>query len=174
MKKIWVVLSAIVIVVILIVGTSYKEVNKDYLRIHIRANSNLEVDQLIKYQIKDAIVETLTPYVASCNSFEEVENVISKNLNVVDSVANNILARNGFLYKAKSKLASEEFPTRSYNGFVLEKGIYDALIVELGQADGDNWWCVIYPPLCFTSTSSGSNVIYKSRILEMIKNVLGA
>ena len=99
--------------------------------------------------------------------------MLSNNLSLIDNVANSILKRNGFSYVAKSKLAVEEFPTRSYNGFVLEEGIYDALIVELGEAKGDNWWCVIYPPLCFTSTNTGSNVVYKSRILEMIKNAMG-
>lgn len=172
MKKVWVILSVILMVAILIIGTTYKEVNTEYLRIHIRANSNLEVDQLVKYEIKDAIVEALIPYVANCNSFEDVENMLQKNLALIDGVANSVLKQNGFSYFAKSKLASEEFPTRSYNGFVLEEGIYDALIVELGDADGDNWWCVIYPPLCFTSSSSGSNVVYKSRIIEMIKNII--
>ena len=96
--------------------------------------------------------------------------MLSCNLGFVNNVANNVLKKNNLNYTAKSKLASEEFPTRSYNGFVLEQGIYEALIVELGSAKGDNWWCVIYPPLCFTSTNSGSNVVYKSRIIEMIKN----
>ena len=172
MKKVWVVLAVIIMGVLVIIGTTYKEVNTEYLRIHIRANSNLEVDQLVKYKIKDAIVETLTPHVASCNSFEDVEAMLENNLNLVDSVANSVLKQNNLNYSAKSKLASEEFPTRSYNGFTLEQGIYDALIVELGKADGDNWWCVIYPPLCFTSTTSGSNVVYKSRILEMIQNFI--
>lgn len=170
MKTVWAVLAGILVVAILIFGTTYKEVNTEYLRVHIRANSNLEVDQIIKYQIKDAIVEVLTPHVAECNSFEDVEDMLSQNLNLVDSVANMVLRKNNLNYTAKSKLSSEEFPTRSYNGFVLEEGIYEALIVELGEAKGDNWWCVIYPPLCFTSTTSGSNVIYKSRILDMINN----
>lgn len=173
MKKIWVVLSVIIMGVILIIGTMYKEVNTEYLRIHIRANSNLEVDQIVKYKIKDSIVEALIPFVAGCDSFKDVENMLQQKLTLVDSVANSVLKQNGFSYTAKSKLASEEFPTRSYNGFVLEEGIYDALIVELGEAKGDNWWCVIYPPLCFTSTNSGSNVVYKSRILEMIKDFVG-
>lgn len=169
MKSLWAIISVLVMVGLLIFGTTYKEVNTEYLRIHIRANSNAEVDQIVKYEIKDAIVEALVPYVASCNSFEEVEIMLGGKLELINSVANSVLAKNNLNYTAKSKLASEEFPTRSYNGFVLEQGIYDALIVELGKADGDNWWCVIYPPLCFTSISSGSNVVYKSRILEMIK-----
>lgn len=170
MKKICVAISVLVLGIILIFGTTYKEVNKDYLRIHIRANSNAEVDQVIKYKIKDAVVEFLTPYIAKCNSFEEVKFCINENLKSIDNVADLILTQNGFNYTAKSKLTNEEFPIRDYNGYVLEAGYYDALIVELGEAKGDNWWCVVYPPLCFTNASSGTNVVYRSRIVDMIKN----
>lgn len=170
MKKIAVVLSIIVMLVVIIFGTTYKQVDKEYLRIHIRANSNLQTDQVVKYRIKDAVVEVLTPLVAECNCFEDVKVVINNNLNLIDSVADKVLAQNNFNYKAKSKLAVEEFPTRNYNEFVLESGYYDALIVELGEAKGDNWWCVVYPPLCFVSTNSGSNVVYRSRILDMINS----
>lgn len=170
MKKVCVLLSILLMGAILVFGTTYRDVNKEYLRIHIRANSNESVDQNVKYKIKDAVVEVLTPYVAKCNSFDEVKFVISENLSLIDRVANGILIENGFSYKAKSKMTEEEFPTRDYNGFVLESGYYDAIIVELGEAKGDNWWCVVYPPLCFTSSSSGSNVVYRSRIIDMINN----
>lgn len=173
MKKLIVIIAGLVAIAVLFLGTLYKEVDTNYLRIHIRANSNAQVDQVVKYEIKDAITEALVPYVANCNSFEDVEIMLQQNLALVDGVANSILAKNGLAYTAKSKLATEKFPTRKYNNFVLEEGIYDALIVELGRAQGDNWWCVIYPPLCFTSTSSGSNVVYKSRIIEMIENFFG-
>lgn len=169
MKKIGVVVSCLIIMILVLFGTTYKQVNRDYLRIHIRANSNAEVDQLIKYKIKDAVVNVLTPYIANCESFEDVKNVVQDNLQVVDSVANSILKENGFSYNAKSKLCEEEFPTREYNGYCLQEGFYDAIIVELGKAQGDNWWCVVYPPLCFTNANSGTNAIYKSRILDLIE-----
>lgn len=169
MKKIGIIFSSLIIMLLIILGTTYKQVNKDYLRIHIRANSNAEVDQLIKYKIKDSVVQVLTPFIASCSNFDDVKQVLSDNLTVVDSVANTILKENGFTYIAKSKLCEEEFPTRTYNGFTLEAGLYDAIIVELGEAKGDNWWCVVYPPLCFVNSSSGSNVVYRSRILDLIQ-----
>ena len=165
-------LACLSLIALIFCGTIYKDVNKEYLRIHIRANSNEAVDQNVKYEIKDAIVEFLTPVVANCNNFEEVKICMSNNLENIDRVANIILTKNGFSYRAKSKLAQEEFPTRDYNGFVLESGIYDAIIVELGDARGDNWWCVVYPPLCFTCGECGSNVIYRSRIVDMINNFI--
>lgn len=170
MKKVGIIVCSLVLVLFVVLGTTYKQVNTDYLRIHIRANSNAEVDQLIKYKIKDAVVEVLTPFIANCESFDDVKIVLSENLNVVDNVANNILKQNGFNYLAKSKLCTEEFPTRSYNGYTLEQGFYDAIIVELGKAEGDNWWCVVYPPLCFVNAGNGSNVVYRSRILDLINS----
>ncbi|MBE7075376.1 MAG: hypothetical protein E7376_05305 [Clostridiales bacterium] len=169
MKKIGIIVSVVLIGILLIFGTTYKEVNTEYLRIHIRANSNLEIDQMVKYKIKDAVVNTLTPYIATCNSFDEVKQLMGDNLLLIDSVANSILKENGFTYTAKSKLCEEEFPTRQYGEFVLQAGFYDAIIVELGSAQGDNWWCVVYPPLCFVNSASGSNVVYKSRILDLIE-----
>lgn len=168
MKKIAVVVSVVAMILIVILGTTYKQVDTNYLRIHIRANSNLEIDQNVKYKIKDQIVLTLTPLIANCDSFENVKNVMADNLKIIDSVANQVLKDNGFTYTAKSKLCVEEFPTRAYGEFVLQAGFYDAIIVELGEAKGDNWWCVVYPPLCFVSSGSGTNIVYRSRILDMI------
>ncbi|MBQ7885061.1 MAG: stage II sporulation protein R [Clostridia bacterium] len=170
MKKLAVLGAVIIIVLVIILGTTYKQTSTDYLRIHIRANSNLEVDQAVKYKIKDQVVLTLTPLVANCDSFDSVKSVMANNLALIDGVANRVLRENGFSYTAKSKLCEEEFPTRAYGEFVLEAGFYDAIIVELGKAEGDNWWCVVYPPLCFVNSGAGNNVVYRSRIWDLIES----
>lgn len=145
--------------------------NSEYLRIHIRANSNSEIDQAVKYQVKDAVVEALIPILSSCQTKQEAEQTLQKNFSLIESVANNVLLKNGFPYKAKARLASEEFPTRSYDGLVLEQGFYDALILDLGTGKGNNWWCVVYPPLCFLkSNPTGQDVVYKSKLVEIIKS----
>lgn len=147
------------------------EQNSEYLRIHIRANSNSEIDQAVKYQVKDAVVEALIPILSSCQTKQEAEKTLEKNFSLIESVANNVLLKNGFSYKAKARLASEEFPTRSYDGLVLEQGFYDALILDLGTGEGNNWWCVVYPPLCFLkSNPTGQDVVYKSKLVEIIKS----
>ena len=145
--------------------------NSEYLRIHIRANSNSEIDQAVKYQVKDAVVEALIPILSSCQTKQEAEQTLEENFSLIESVANNVLLKNGFSYKAKARLASEEFPTRSYDGLVLEQGFYDALILDLGTGEGNNWWCVVYPPLCFLkSNPTGQDVVYKSKLVEIIKS----
>ncbi len=140
----------------------------EYLRIHIRANSNGEEDQAVKYLVRDAVVEYLTPIVAECGSKEEAVKTLSGALDGVVRTAERVLEANGFSYGARASVRREEFPTRVYEGVTLSAGVYDALIVELGTGEGDNWWCVVYPPLCFTS--GGGNVVYKSKIAEIIRN----
>ena len=140
----------------------------EYLRIHIRADSNDEEAQAVKYKVKDAVVGFLTPIIAECDTKQKAEDAISVRLDGIKAVADKILYEQGFDYKATVKINTENFPTRSYGNFTLEKGYYDALIIELGSGRGDNWWCVVYPPLCFTG--SGSGYVYKSKIMEIIRN----
>ena len=108
---------------------------------------------------------------SNCNSKELAFNAIESNFKLIENVSNNILKKDGLNYSSKAKLTKEYFPTRSYNDIVLESGTYDALIVELGEAKGDNWWCVVYPPLCFVNSSAQtySQVVYKSKLLEIIR-----
>ena len=146
-------------------GTS----STQYLRIHIRANSNAEYDQLIKYSVRDAIIQTLTPLVNSCNAKAQAEEVLRKNLTLIEQTADEILSKNGYQYHSSASIRAEYFPTRVYQNLTLPEGVYDALILELGEGVGDNWWCVIYPPLCFTGQSVvAGEVVYKSKIAELI------
>ena len=143
-------------------------VNKEYLRIHIRADSNQEEAQMVKYDVKNAVVEYLTPIIAQLDTKDKAIKRLSKEIENIQSVANAVLREKGFSYTCKAKLTKEQFPTRSYGSFTLESGVYDAIILELGSAKGDNWWCVVYPPLCFTGESVGYQ--YKSKIYEIIQN----
>ena len=140
----------------------------NYLRMHIRAHSNQSTDQAIKYEIRDEIVNALTPIVAECESKAQAVARIQTCLGYLAQVAIDALQRNGISYGAKAELRVEMFPTRVYEGYTLPQGEYLALIVQLGEGAGDNWWCVVYPPLCFTTSSTP--IVYKSKILEIIKN----
>ena len=114
--------------------------NASYLRVHIRANSNSETDQAVKYRVRDKVVEFLTPTVADCATKEQAIAKIGGKLDEISAVAERELRANGYTYGAKA---------------------------SLGTGKGDNWWCVVYPPLCFTG--GNANVIYKSKIAEIIR-----
>lgn len=148
---------------------SYKaQPKKEYLRIHIRANSNLQTDQSVKYEIKDEVVKFLTPYIAECKTKEQAVNMLNANLNNIEKICDKMLKQKGFNYYSKASVKEEEFPLRVYDGLTLEQGFYDALIVELGSGKGDNWWCVVYPPLCFVG--QGQSYQYRSKILDVIND----
>lgn len=173
MKWILGILSVIGLVITLVVCgvSSSPSVEPDYLRIHIRANSNLAVDQNVKYKVKDAIVEALIPILAGIESKDQAINAMTEKFDYIESVANEVLASEGFSYTSHAKIDNEFFPTRTYDDITLEEGNYDALILELGTGEGNNWWCILFPAFCFTKTTNSANVVYISRIWEIIKSV---
>ncbi len=164
-------ITLILIFIITLTATanvSSQQQSAEYLRIHIRANSNTSIDQSVKYQVKDCMVKYLTPFIAECKSKKQAENLLNEKREDLQSIIDNLLKNKGFSYRSNIVVRNEKFPTRVYEDFTLEEGFYDAVIVELGKAEGDNWWCVVYPPLCFTGNESG--IVYKSKILEIIRN----
>lgn len=172
MKKVCISFLALAIIFLIAAGLFLQKAEdsprKEYLRIHIRAESNSEEDQGVKYKVKDAVVEFLTPYIAACDTKKKADETLNALLTDVERVADETLEKYGFSYKSNAGLKREKFPTRVYGELTLECGYYDALIINLGSGKGDNWWCVVYPPLCFTG--EGKNYVYKSKIYEIIKS----
>jgi stage II sporulation protein R len=163
------IIFALITIIILLGATFYLQkgtAKTEYLRLHIRANSNSEVDQAIKYDIKSAVVEYLAPLVSEITTKSQAESVINSHLGELASVCDKVLSAKGFSYKSRVEYKREYFPTRVYDETELSAGVYDALIISLGDGTGDNWWCVVYPPLCFTDY--GTDFVYKSKIVEII------
>ena len=146
--------------------------NDGIVRIHIRANSNAEIDQNVKLLVRDEVIGYITPLLASCSNSNDVKNILEENLESIEKLADNVLLNNDFTYSSKARISNEYFPTRSYDGEVYPADYYDALILELGTGEGDNWWCVAYPPLCFVGDGVG-DVKYRSKLLELINNFFG-
>ncbi len=173
MKKLLVlvlIFTAIAATVILAAGAQNAQAENDYLRIHVRANSNEQIDQSVKYTVKDEVVKFITPYAARCTDKQTAMEVIGGILPEIEKVCDRVLKQNGFNYTSRASVRAENFPTRVYGDLTLESGIYDALIIELGTGTGDNWWCVIYPPLCFTSGTA--DVQYRSVIMDIINKFI--
>ena len=139
----------------------------NYLRIHIRANSNAQDEQAVKYLVRNELVSYLTPLVAEYETKAAAVKGIEQRLTGLEGIAQRVLAENGFSYGASASITTERFPTRVYGEYTLPAGAYTSLIIRLGSGSGDNWWCVVYPPLCFTSGQG--NIVYKSKIAEIIK-----
>ncbi len=135
--------------------------NGELLRLHIRANSNSDEDQAVKLKVRDEINSYLAKNITA-TSFAAAYAEIALRLDKISAVADRTLKANGFYYGAHAKLDNEYFPTRVYGTTEVPAGSYDALIIELGAAAGDNWWCVVYPPLCY-----GEKFEYKSIFAEL-------
>ena len=174
MKKIIIIIVAIISVVGIALALPNKEKNYEYLRLHIRANSNNEVDQNVKYEVKSFLVDFLTPYLCKVDDKDEAIEVVEGMKNLIKIKCDYILREKGFRYSSNVKISNEYFPTRTYSNTTLESGYYDAVIVELGSAMGDHWWCVMYPPLCFVNKNENSiQINYKSKIVEWFESIFG-
>lgn len=171
MKKIVIAAVALIVLVAVIALIPSQSSNADFLRIHIRADSNDAADQNVKYEVKSAVVDYLTPYLANATTKKQAMSIVKAHLTDIERVCDGVLARNGFTYKSHAKLTTEQFPDRAYGDVTLAAGVYDALIIELGSGSGNNWWCVVYPPLCFVGgESNGTNqIVYKSKLMEIIE-----
>lgn len=169
MRKFFLLLLAVALLV-LFLGCGNGATNAEFLRIHIRADSNDNCDQSVKYAVKSAVVDYLTPCLVGVSCKADAMTVVKNNLDKIEKVANKTLATNGFEYRCNAKLCVEAFPDRSYGSVSLPCGVYDALILELGSGKGDNWWCVVYPPLCFVGgESNGTNsIVYRSLIVDIV------
>ena len=124
-------------------------------RLHVIANSNSEEDQNLKYLVRDALLNYMNEVSKYATTKDEVINLAKSNQNTLYTIAKNVLLENGYNYDIKINIGISFFPTKKYGDISLPKGYYDSLKVEIGNAQGENWWCVMFPPLCFVDVSSG-------------------
>ncbi|MCM1283051.1 MAG: stage II sporulation protein R [Muribaculaceae bacterium] len=122
------------------------------LRLHILANSDSAEDQSVKIKVRDAVGRELAPLLAEADSLAGTEAIVGEQLAAVVETAETVLAENGCSYGAGAKLVTTEFPEKTYGAFTFPEGEYRALEIELGNGGGHNWWCVLYPNMCFQGT----------------------
>ena len=132
-----------------------ENVRADTLRLHVIANSDSDADQQVKLAVRDAILEQSAELFGGAHSKQEAERALDDKLAEIERIANRTLVQNGFDYTACVTVGESWFNTREYENFILPAGSYTALKVELGEAAGKNWWCVLYPSLCVPCASGG-------------------
>lgn len=137
------------------VSTISSDLSSNVFRLHIIANSDSEEDQNLKYIIRDELIDYMNSLCGNSSSKEETVDIVSNHINDFTQIANNIIQENGFSYFASVEIGNFEFPTKTYADISFPSGYYDALKVKLGDSKGQNWWCVLYPSLCFIDTTSG-------------------
>ena len=132
-----------------------EELKGKLLRYHVVANSDGEVDQQVKLKVKEAVLAKLEEPLKEAESSDGAKEIIEQNLSMITNVANSILEEENAGYKAKVRIGEQYFPTKIYGDLTLPPGEYEALIIELGRAQGKNWWCVLFPTLCFIEPDYG-------------------
>lgn len=131
------------------------DIQNSVFRLHVIANSDSDEDQNLKYIVRDKVLEYISSISNSSMTKDEVIALASENINEIQKIAENTIYENGYNYSVKLNIGNFSFPTKKYGDITFPAGFYDALKIEIGEAKGHNWWCVMFPPLCFVDVTSG-------------------
>ena len=129
------------------------------IRLHILANSDNDIDQYLKLQVRDGLLGKYSDDLKKFCNINDSRFFIKENLENIENEVNKIIRENGFDYVARASLEKSVFPTNYYGGLTFPAGLYEALRVEIGEATGQNWWCVMFPPLCFVDVAINRNPV---------------
>lgn len=132
-----------------------EDISQSFLRLHVIANSNSIEDQNLKYKVRDNIIKYMNTQCTNINTKKEALEIAKKNKDELYNIAKQTIEENGYLYDVKINIGNFNFPTKQYGDIKLPAGFYDAIRIEIGNSQGQNWWCVMFPPLCFVDVSSG-------------------
>ena len=172
MKKVIFVFVAISMIIFLNDNTSTEEIliPNESIRIRVIANSNSKEDQKIKENIKNSIQIQLSEMLKDAKNIEDVRIVLKNNLKNVEYTVEEELIKYNFDNKFEVNYGYNFFPQKVYKGITYEEGKYESIIIKLGESKGDNWWCVLFPPLCLMEAEENNieEVEYKSFIKEII------
>ncbi len=169
--KMVIILSLLLFIYISICAISYAQntsidLANSVFRLHVLANSDSKEDQDLKYIVRDKLLEYMNQICKNCKTKQEAISLVEENKNNFYQIATNTIKENGYSYDVKINIGNFEFPTKTYGDISLPAGYYDALRVEIGEAKGQNWWCVMFPPLCFVDISSGTVSEESKELLE--------
>lgn len=168
------ILLVFLLLYIIICATSYsnavsEDISNSVFRLHVIAASDSIEDQNLKYIVRDNLLEYMNNISKNANSKEEAMQIVNSHKDEFYNIAIQTIQEQGYDYDIKINIGNFNFPTKSYGDIRLPSGNYDALRVEIGEAKGQNWWCVMFPPLCFVDVSSG---VVDDNSKELIKDDL--
>lgn len=161
MKKIF-----IIVIIILLLFTSSKQTD-DVIRIRIIANSNSTYDQSVKLNLSNLIRKELYDLLKNENNIVNARKIIKNNLNTLDSIINENVTD----YSYSINYGMNYFPEKKYNGKTYKEGNYESLVIALGEGKGDNWWCILFPPLCLVEAEESENVEYKFLLKDIFSKI---
>lgn len=148
-----------------------ENISQEVFRLHILANSDSDEDQSLKLKVRDKILTESESLFINCKNLNDVINVSKNNINYFKKLANECIKENGYNYETKVYVDKEYFNTRKYEKITLPSGVYNALKIEIGEAKGHNWWCVMFPAICLPAVSDDEiNSILNEDEIELINS----
>ena len=158
--KMVIILSFLLFIYTTICAFSYAQnvstdIANSVFRLHVIANSDSKEDQELKYKVRDSLLKYMKEICGSCENKAEAICLVKEHQDEFNAIAKQTILDEGYSYDVKINIGNFEFPTKDYGDISLPAGFYDALRVEIGDAKGQNWWCVMFPPLCFVDVTSG-------------------
>lgn len=155
-KRLFATFAAVAVCVLLLAAIHTQQMQQDLagrvLRFHVLANSDSEQDQELKLKVRDEIGTMMAEKLQDVDSLDECREIVRENLQKIETLAENTIAAAGYTYPVKAVLENCTFPEKTYGMFTFPSGNYEALRVVIGEGEGHNWWCVMYPNLCFSGS----------------------
>lgn len=147
-----------------------KSLEKKLIRFHVIANSDSAEDQALKLKVRDKVLEYISPKLKNSKSIDESRKILKKNDEAIKKIAESVISKNGYKYCVETELSYEKFPVKTYGNITLPQGEYEAYRIIIGNGSGQNWWCVMFPPLCFIDITKGE--VSKNETEKTMKSVL--
>lgn len=158
-KVVWYILVGMNLVLLLLLGIQYEknrhlqqQIAGKVLRFHVLANSDDEADQELKLAVRDAVGAQMADLLKGAESRAACEGIVKENLDKITETAETVVAEAGYNYAVEASLEEVEFPVKTYGNYTFPAGKYEALRVVIGEGEGHNWWCVMYPNMCFSGS----------------------
>lgn len=172
MKKLYVIVLIILILFLSNIKASNKIIPDEAIRLRVIANSNTKYDQDIKLKVRDKVQTKLYELLKDTNGIDNARKIINDNLDDIDKTVSTTLNVENYNKSYNINFGQNYFPKKKYKGITYKEGYYESLVITLGSGEGDNWWCVLFPPLCILEAEESDEVEYKFFIQELLKKYL--
>ena len=172
MKKILIITFIILIILVTSIKASANIIPNEAIRFRVIANSNSEYDQQIKLKVRDNVESKLYNLLKNTKGIDNARIIINENLDEIDNIVKDTLNEENYNKDYNINFGLNYFPQKKYKGITYDEGYYESLVITLGSGEGNNWWCVLFPPLCLLEAEESDEVEYKFFIKELIDKYL--
>ena len=148
------------------------DVYTNVLRLHVIANSDSQEDQTLKLKVRDAVLDRTEQLFKGCKTRDEASKILNENLELIEATATDTVKKEGYDYKISVSIGEEEYPTKNYESCCFPSGEYLSLQIKIGEAVGENWWCVLFPPMCVSAAGDSADAFAQVGLTDTQYNII--